>query len=70
MGGEDQIRYQHADMLYNMGRIGELGRFCDGWETRSDTDDPYLWVNRGRLPTEAPAWDPTIQQRGLEAHAK
>ena len=41
MRGEDQIRYQHADMLYNMGRIGELDRFCDGWEARSDTDDPY-----------------------------
>lgn len=53
MRGEDQIEYQHADMLYQMGRIGELGRFCDEWKARSDADEPHLWVNRGRLLLKA-----------------
>ena len=68
VGGEDQIRYQHADMLYNMGRIGELARFCDEWEARSDTDDPYLWVNRGRLLLKADDTDgaASMAQKALD----
>ena len=53
MEGEDQIEYQHADMLYQMDRIDEMDRFCSEWEARSGQDDPYLWVNRGRLLLKA-----------------
>lgn len=53
MRGEDQIEYQHADILYLMGKTEELGRFCDEWDVRTDQEDPYLWVNRGRLLLKA-----------------
>ena len=41
--------YQHAEILYEMGRIRELEKFCDHWKGETIPNDPYLKVGRARI---------------------
>ena len=49
MGSVFRIEYQHAEILYEMGKIRELEKLCDDWEEEEGADDPFVVSNRAKI---------------------
>ena len=44
-----RTEYQHVEILYDMDKILELEKICDGWEEDECADDPFVMANRARI---------------------